>query len=95
MDLREEYLQKYIQFHSSFGTAIQAIRYINENFPVFAKAHFDSKQDELDTFWKTLHEKDPETWTLVNRLYQEASSGNQPNLYGLPEKVTINWLNLL
>jgi len=91
----EEYLQKYIDIHTALTNVIDAVIYINNNFPQFAKNHFDSKQAELDQFWKELHGKDPETWSIVNNLYEELRQGNQPNVNGLSKKALDSWLYLL
>jgi len=91
----EEYLQKYIDIHTALTNVIDAITYINDNFPQFAKNHFDSKQNELNQFWKELHGSDPETWSIVNNLYEELGKGNQPNVEGLSKKALDSWLHLL
>jgi len=91
----EEYLQKYIDIHTALNTVIDAITYINNNFPQFAKNHFDSKQNKLNQFWKELHEKDPKTWSVVNNLYEELGKGKQPNVEGLSKKALDSWLYLL
>lgn len=91
----EKYLQKYIDIHTVLKTGIDAVTYINNNFPQFAKNHFDSKQKELDQFWKELHGKDPETWSIVNNLYEELRQGSQPNVDGLSKKALDSWLYLL
>jgi len=89
----EEYLQKYIDIHTGLTTVIDAITYINNNFPQFAKNHFDSKQNELNQFWKELHEKDHKTWSVVNNIYEELWKGKQPNVKGLSKKARFLVLN--
>lgn len=92
---QEEYLQQYINIHTAFLNVIDAATYINNYFPKFAKNHFDSKQNELDQFWEDLHKKDPETWSVVNTLYEELRQGKEPNVSGLSEKALESWLHLL
>jgi len=95
MNLQEKYLQKYILIHTSFGNVCDAIRYINTNFPVFAKTHFDSKNDELLSYRKQLQSEDPETSKTVEKLLQSLSAGEQPQLDDLSKKSLDAWLHNL
>lgn len=95
MQTQEYFLKKYVDIHTELSSALDAITYINTNFPIFAKTHFNSKKDELDKFWKELHDNDFEIWKIVNNLYKEASIGNQPNVEQLPKRASDAWLHLL
>ncbi len=95
MQTRNYFLKKYVDIHIELSSSFDAITYINTNFPIFAKTHFDSKKNELDKFWKELRESDFETWKIVNDLYKELSTGKQPNVENLPKRAVEAWLHLL